>query len=386
MNKPDYLSATFIEQMMRDFAPQQDIRVLDCQPFALDNSASILAVLTAAGSAEARIGHFGVSVMFTSNDEQHTRPLVLKVKPHGDAIVQMLTSLAQACGGQLAEVYPRYQHLTGFQHTHGRELDVYGTLSSELFPEIFGVHADTQNGTYLILMEHLEEVELLNSVMTPDAWTDTHIRQVLRQMAIWHARHLNQNLALNPAYWTDAPSRQYMMELTPLWETLLQNAADKFPDLYDIDCVARLRAVIQDIPNYWQELESMPKTLVHNDLNPRNTCFKLVEGAPSFCVYDWELATYHVPQYDVIELLCFVLDADRYHLRLIYLEFYRNALHELTGLCADKEVFSRGAELAAYDFGLHRLGMYMMAHSVSPYPFLPRVVNSYFDTLTQVRG
>ena len=130
----------------------------------------------------------------------------------------------------------------------------------------------------------------------------------------------------------------------------------------------------------------MPKTLVHNDLNPRNTCFKLVEGAPVFCVYDWELATYHVPQYDVIELLCFVLDADRYHLRLIYLEFYRNALHELTGLCADKEVFSRGAELAAYDFGLHRLGMYMMAHSVSPYPFLPRVVNSYFDTLTQVRG
>ena len=232
MNQPGYLSVAFIEQMMRDFAPQQNMRVIDCQPFVLDNSASILAVLTAAGSAEARIGHFGVSVMFTSNDEQHTRPLVLKVKPHGDAIVQMLTNLAQACGGQLAEVYPRYQHLTGFQHTHGRELDVYGTLSSALFPQIFGIHADTQNGTYLILMEYLEEVELLNSVTAPATWTDNHIRQTLRQMAAWHAQHLGQKLPVEPTYWTDAPSRQYMIELSPLWTALLENAAEKFPDLY----------------------------------------------------------------------------------------------------------------------------------------------------------
>ena len=36
-------------------------------------------------------------------------------------------------------------------------------------------------------------------------------------------------------------------------------------------------------------------------------------------------------------------------------------------------------------FGLHRLGMYLMAHALSPYPYLPRVVASYFDTLAQLR-
>ena len=130
----------------------------------------------------------------------------------------------------------------------------------------------------------------------------------------------------------------------------------------------------------------MPKTLVHNDLNPRNTCFKRrADGRLQFCAYDWELATYHVPQYDVVELLCFVLDADRYHLRAGYLEYYRQCLHARTGRFADPAAFRTGFDLAALDFGLHRLGLYLMAHTVSPYPFLPRVVDSYFDTLTQLQ-
>jgi hypothetical protein len=91
-----------------------------------------------------------------------------------------------------------------------------------------------------------------------------------------------------------------------------------------------------------------------------------------------------VPQYDLVELLCFVLDRERYGLRGAYLEFYRQALHDQTGLYADAQGFRRGFALAARDFGLHRLGLYLMGHSVSPYPFLPRVVESYFDTLAQM--
>ena len=76
-----------------------------------------------------------------------------------------------------------------------------------------------------------------------------------------------------------------------------------------------------------------------------------------------------------------MLDADRYHLRPTYLEHYRQALHARTGQFADAAHFQAGFQLAALDFGLHRLGMYMMAHTVSPYPYLPRVVNSFFDTI-----
>ncbi|WP_347159394.1 aminoglycoside phosphotransferase family protein [Pontibacter chitinilyticus] len=383
--KSSYLTVPFIEQLMQAHAPEQHIRVLAVNPLPVDNSASILVALTA-GSSTKPIGHFGLDVQYTVNGKAEQRRMVLKVKPHGDEIVAMLNMLAQACGGELAAIYPKYKSLTGFQHTHMRELEVYGKLPHTLAPIIYGLQADPEQDLYLILMEYLADVELLNTAMAPEQWTDQHIRTALEQTAEWHAAHLNKTLPVDKRYWADAPSKAYMVALQPLWQALLQNAQDHFPELYTTERVALLEEAIQQIPIYWDELARMPITLVHNDLNPRNTCFKREGDTLKFCVYDWELATWHVPQYDVLELLTFVLDEHTAALREEYLEFYREALHKRTGLFADREQFYRGFTLAAFDFGLHRLGMYIMAHTVSPYPFLPRVVNSYFLTLEQFQA
>ena len=385
MNRSDYFSPAFVEGMMRRHALEKNIRVLRVQPLAVDNSASILAVLTA-GRSEKAIGHFGLDVLLESEGKRQSRRMVMKLKPHGREIADMLASLAAACGEPLARVYSPYKSLTGFANTHRREVEVYGNLADGMQPRIFGLHADDKTESYAILMEYLEDVSLLNSVMRPEDWTDAHIKQALRQLAAWHAAHLGKSFALRPDDASDAPCRGYMTGLSPLWEALLDNAARKFPGLYTPARVQRMRTAIDTIPAYWQELEKMPRTLVHNDLNPRNTCFKGAGPTLRFCAYDWELATCHVPQYDVVELLSFVLDRERYAQRGAYLEFYRQALHDRTGLYADAQGFRRGAALAARDFGLHRLGLYLMGHSVSPYPFLPRVVESYFDTLAQMDG
>ena len=366
---------------MRAHAPEAEIRVLELRSLPIDNSASILSVLTA-GRSERPLGHFGLQVSYEKNGEVLSRNMVLKVKPHGREIVEMLNALAGACGEKLAPVYEQFKWLTGFQHTHRRELEIYGRLPAPLQPQIFGLHADEENEAYYILMEYLQEVDLMNSSMEPHKWTDTHIKEALKEMAVWHASQLEKETDLDKMYWNDAPSPAYMQELRPLWEALLENASRNFPELYTPERKARLQQAIDTLPAYWQELEKMPKTLVHNDCNPRNICFKRTgTDVGAFCLYDWELATWHVPQYDVVELLSFVLDADKYSLREEYLEYYRQQLDQLTGKFNDMAAFRRGAELAAFDFGLHRLGMYMMAHTVSPYPFLPRVVNSYFDGL-----
>ena len=381
MEKPGFITEQFVESLMRTHAPEGNIRVQEVRPLAIDNSASILSVLTA-GRSERPLGHFGLQVSYEEKGQPLSRNLVLKVKPHGQEIVEMLNALAAACGEKLAPVYAQFKFLTGFQHTHRRELEVYAKLRAPLQPQIFGLLADEENGAYYILMEYLQEVELMNSSMEPHKWTDKHIKEALKQLAGWHASQLEKETKLDNVYWDDAPCAVYMEKLRPLWQALLENASQNFPNLYSPTRKARLQKAIDSIPTYWQELEKMPKTLVHNDCNPRNICFKRTgSGTGSFCLYDWELATWHVPQYDVVELLSFVLDSDKYHLRPKYLEFYRQQLEELTGKFSDKGAFERGAELAAYDFGLHRLGMYMMAHTVSPYPFLPRVVNSYFDGL-----
>ncbi|MGB3850054.1 MAG: aminoglycoside phosphotransferase family protein [Tunicatimonas sp.] len=374
-----YFTPAFIESVMQQRYPAKSIAVTGVRPFAVDNRASILVTLTA-GTSTKRMGHFGLQVEWQEDGLLQSRKMVMKMKPHGREISAMLNGLAQACGEPLASTYPSFAERTGFQHTHGRELEVYRKLSDAILPTIYDCYEDHRNEVYLILMEYLEEVTLLNSVMEVHRWTDTHIKTALAQLAQWHARYLLEPPALDAQYWSDTQQPDYFQQLSPLWEALLTNAQRQLPTLYTAPRAHRLAQAIAAIPRYQAELQEMPTTLVHNDLNPRNTCFR----GDQFCAYDWELATFHVPQYDVVELLCFVLDHDRYAQRETYLEYYRAQLHQHVPIFSDQAAFKHGFQLAALDFGLHRLGLYSMAHCVSPYPFLPRVINSYFDTIQDI--
>lgn len=374
------MSPDFLQALLRQYAPGQAAEVRAVRPRALDSSASILANLTAGRTAQP-VGLFGLDAeLRTTGTGWHTERLVLKAKPPGRAICQMLSGLAQACGGPLAEVYPAFELRTGFADTHRRELAVYaapaaGATPAPLLPTIWATHADESAESYLVLLEDLSHHELLNSAPTPEAWTDAHLRAALTQLAAHHARHLG-----GPTPPEAAPTP--WPELLPLWEALLAYAATRLPDLYPPARTRQLRALLAHAAADWSTLATLPKTLVHNDLNPRNTCFRReTDGTLRFVAYDWELATWHLPQYDVVELLSFVLTPVRYHLRPVYLEFYCQALHGLTGHYADRTAFAEGYRLASLEFGLHRLGMYAMAHTLSPYGFFPGVVASFFDGL-----
>jgi len=372
-------SPQLIEDMMRRMAPQQRISVQQVVPVDVDSSASILAALSQGHEGPHPLGHFGLQVSYTAGGQPLQRKMVLKSKPHGRELNQLILALARGCSPELGQAYAPFMDCTGFGHSHRREGEIYQKLHDPaLMPVIYGVQHDEAAGAYLILMEYLEEVDLLNSVMQPEAWTDPTIRAALTQLAHWHAQHLMAVQGVDMRLWSDRPSRGYMQRLRPLWQALLDHHAQRYPEHFGAGRVALLRGFIADIPSYWTELGRMPQTLVHNDFNPRNLCFR-PDG--QLVAYDWELATFHVPQYDVVEFLAFVLDRDRYHRRAEYLAYYHQALQNLTGQFGDWAAFRRGFDLAARDFGLHRLALYLMAHTVNPSPFLPRVVESYFATL-----
>ena len=374
------MNPEFLQTLLRQHAPTQAAEVRAMRPWALDSSASILSGLTA-GRTGQPIGLHGLAVeLREAGQPWRTERIVLKAKPHARAICQMITGLAQACGGAVAEVYPAFEYVTGFGDTHRRELAVYAApacaATAPLLPRVWGTHADAATDTYLVLLEDLSSRELLNSVLTPGQWTAAHLRAALRQLAAWHACHLLPAGAAPPAPPATWP------QLAPLWEALLDHAGRHFPDLYTPARRQLLTQAIREIPANWATLSTLPKTLVHNDLNPRNTCFRPgPDGQPQLVAYDWELATYHLPQYDVVELLSFVLGPDRYAQRAEYLEYYRQQLHARTGRFADQAAFAEGTRLAALEFGLHRLGLYLLPHTLSPYAFLPRVVNSFFAGL-----
>jgi tRNA A-37 threonylcarbamoyl transferase component Bud32 len=370
-NTPFFLEKQFLEKIMQDFTPQKDIRIEHIEFFEVDNSASILVALTAQES-NSMIGHFGIKVTYSSVGVKKTQKMVLKVKPHSQEIMTMLDNLAQMCGGELAEIYSKYKTETGFRHTHQREQEIYKKIPSLLTPTIFGVYTNEDSNLFMILMEYLEDVTLLNAVMQPQMFTEKHIYHVISQLAQWHYEVQLEKLNLD--YWTDTPSKAYMQCLEPLWGALLDHAQKHFPDLYTEKRVDFLKKAIENIPKDWEVLENYPKTLIHNDCNSRNMCFRGLEP----CLYDWELATIHAPQYDIVEFLCFTLNQERYHLRTEFIEYYYQKISSLDQRFQDKTLFLEVLRIVALHFGLHRLGMYMMAHTVSSYPFLPFVVNNYF--------
>ena len=104
--------------------------------------------------------------------------------------------------------------------------------------------------------------------------------------------------------------------------------------------VELLKLVIENIPHFWSKYSTAPKTLTHNDCNPRNICIKNPAGGGTLkeppsetfpysdtrttCIYDWELARVDLPQHDVAEFLAFTLPVDTdMGTRLELIEFYR---------------------------------------------------------------
>ena len=110
--------------------------------------------------------------------------------------------------------------------------------------------------------------------------------------------------------------------------------------------VQLLRTAINHIPQLWVTYENAPKTLVHNDCNPRNLCLrksslampKSNENVPyndprTLCLYDWELARIDIPQRDIVEFLAFVLPpTTNGKFRMELVEFYKKHFEYFTGI------------------------------------------------------
>lgn len=125
--------------------------------------------------------------------------------------------------------------------------------------------------------------------------------------------------------------------------------------------ISLINRAIDNITNIWSEIESAPHTLIHNDCNPRNICLRHhsipqqshsnttpqgqqtnvdnnsgsipYQDHRTLCMYDWELATVGVPQYDVVEFLCFtLLPSTPHHVWLHLLEFYQSHLEYYSGV------------------------------------------------------
>jgi hydroxymethylglutaryl-CoA reductase (NADPH) len=306
--------------------------------------------------------------------------VVVKSKPLDDEVILATNRVASLCGGSVAETHSRWRDWTGFKGSHERELALFGSPSEGLarvLPRVYGVHSDPDREAYLIVMERLRsDVILKDSADDVRGWRSEHVDAALAGIAGVHADWLGREDELTAQPWLGPvldPER--VAELRELWSAIAAHAADEYPRWVDELALLEISRAIETLPGWWREFERMPRTLVHGDFNPRNIALR--RDGLQLVAWDWELATLHVPQRDLAELLAFVLTPDADPARVDHhVEIHRRALERAASVELDREQWRRGYRLALHEFAITRLGLYLMGHTQHSYDFLDRVVST----------
>src|SRR5690606_20886326 len=138
----------------------------------------------------------------------------------------------------------------------------------------------------------------LDASRAVERWPTYRIEQALRAAAGFHAATAGHDYA-----WTlQRPSTRTVLADSGLWRAMVEDAAQRLPDVVSAASLARRLETIATIEQWHPAKDAMPACLVHNDFNQRNVGFT-ADG--DVVALDWELARVNTPQRDVAELLTF---------------------------------------------------------------------------------
>ena len=344
-----------------------------------DTGSSIVTELTAS-KVERLIGLIPVNLVIRSDGREHaqSRRVMVKIKPLDQEVILMTHRLAAMCGSRLASSHARFKDRIGFTGCHLRELRIYEQTDPRFrrhAPVVFRTFDDPQREAYVVVLEHLAGLELMDSANDPARWTDEYLDAAINGIAAVHAIWYGREEELRRQPWLgQVLTGTDMVEMRDLWEDLSVHAAREFPDWFLDSDVALRHELIATLHDWGSRIEALPRTLIHNDFNPRNLAFRRDAQGPRLVAYDWELATLGLPQHDLAELLCYVLRSD-VSLEAIdrLVERHRRALSRETGVDIPADQWREGFTYSLFDLALNRVAFTIAAHTFRHFPFMERV-------------
>jgi len=310
------------------------------------------------------------------------RDVVVKVKAPDHDVIAVGEALARLCDERIGDAYARSADRIGFVASDVRELAIYAQQDPRFTrhaPAALGSAVDPVSGVCSLVLEQIANASLQDSVDRPELWSARDIDRAICGLAALHAIWYGRERALLEQPWIGhVSSTTTTAEMADLWHAIAAHAAPRFSVWADPAIGSIQRRLVDTIEHWWRPLEASPRTLIHNDFNPRNICIRDTIDGPTLSVYDWELAAVGAPQHDLAELLCFVLPANATDRDIdLWIERHRERLQHETGCALDPADWRDGFRAALYDLMLNRIPMYALIHRVRRQSFLPRVVRTW---------
>ncbi len=308
--------------------------------------------------------------------------VLIKIKPADKVLISAGTNMALQCDAELGRLYSKYSPMRELGRSHLREIALYRTPAPGLarhMPDVHGLIADTSHGLWISVLEYLGEAEFLADMNATEHWTLAHFEAAVDALADIHAEHFDDDARLLAEPWIALNAEgSRVLAMHEWWEALAGFAQRNYkaPSLEGLATIHE--HLVRDIDAWWPSLYALPRTLIHNDFNPRNLAFRRNPHGLLLCAFDWELATLGVPQHDLAELLVFALpsSADQgWVVRLI--ERHHDRLVERVGARWSAAEWQRGFALSLNHLLIDRLSMYALPHAFKPLPYLSRILGNW---------
>lgn len=374
------LNAPFFEQALRKHYGDVALHVEKAELRNVENMGSSIITELTSRKINKLVGHFPFRLQVAGRDGPVD--VMVKVKPLDTEVILVSNSIAAMCDARLAQSFNKFKNELEFRGCHERELVIMAQQDPRFIkytPTTYAAWQDASREAFVLVQEYLGDMELMDTADDVSGWTPAHIRAAIDGIAEIHAIWFDRGEELKQKQWPIyPPTRDSMMKKIRLWEMLGAHAALEFPEWFTHGDMENYREHVYTIVEWYGQLDSLPHTIIHNDFNPRNIAFRKTAKGPQLVAYDWELATWHVPQHDLAELLAFVL-SDTSTLDEVdeYLEYHRLALERASGKSIDPEQWRKGYALSMKDLLINRIPMYIMGHTFRHYKFLERVVKTF---------
>jgi thioester reductase-like protein len=371
------------EDLLRRFYGDETIRVRTLSPLGLPSPDSIVTELTSWRNRSAGgLSRHRIHIDTTNASVPQSLEVFVKVKVSDQQVLDVGQRVAALCGERVGRWFAHFKHRLGAAGCHVREAAIYEQRDDRFVrnaPGLVGTLQDNERGDSILVLENLSGTELMDSASDVSSWRAQHFEAAVRGIAELHAIWYGREQELLDQPWIGySMSATAMAEMKELWAALADHARPCFSEALGNDIRPLQQVLIASVGRWWQSLDTMPRTLIHNDFNPRNITFRRHENGLRLCAFDWELAAHGVPQHDLAELLCFTIPPDFSKndvLRLV--ELHRAALEQSSGRVIDDESWRLGFKLSLCDLILNRFPMYCLMHTFRRLPFLTRVIRSW---------
>ncbi len=370
------LTPAFFQPLLADSLGRPDLEVTGVAPLDVAHGTGAVSYVTGAGRGQRLIGVVPLVLTLNGDAGPERLEVMVKSKAHSDHLIRVLDGLAFAASEALGNVCMQVDHNAWLQGSHTRELAVYRSAPTglrDVMPRVYGTYEDARRDAYVAVLEFLgDQVVLRDTIDDIVRWRREDVDAALAGIAGAHAVWLGREQELLAQPWMEwANDARHTADQRAYFHALADHLAGAFPELLGDRWLLLARRELDALPECWSELERMPRTLIHGDFTPRNLALR--KDGLRLVAYDWEVATLHVPQRDLAELLAHVLPPDvEPGLVDHHVEVHRRALERAAGVELCAKSWRRGYRIALADLAFTRLQTILLSHSAIGMAYIER--------------